>query len=296
MVQLTKKAKWDKVSRANPCPICDRPDWCLTTGPVDSPDAVICARIESAKRVGSQGAGWLHRLRDDDNWRDRPRSVRVKAVDGPPDGDFARLAGNAFADLGFPGRALLARELGVTSESLSRLHVGWAPKHRAFTFPMRDGDGNVCGIRLRRIDGRKLAVKGSRQGLFIPANVPIVGPLLICEGPTDTSALLDLHFDAVGRPSCTGGAQLLVELVRDWHPDEVSIIADADAPGQRGASYLASRLAGYVASGVRVVTPPAGAKDAREWVKLGATRDDVLQAIEAAPLLKLTYGVRAVAE
>jgi hypothetical protein len=72
----------------------------------------------------------------------------------------------------------------------------------------------------------------------------------------------------------------------------VAIIADADAPGQRGARYLASRLVGYVHGGVRIVTPPA--KDAREWVQQGATRDDVLAAIDAAPVLQLTYGVKAV--
>ena len=29
-------------------------------------------RMESDKRVGTKGAGWLHRLRDDEDWRDGP--------------------------------------------------------------------------------------------------------------------------------------------------------------------------------------------------------------------------------
>jgi hypothetical protein len=72
----------------------------------------------------------------------------------------------------------------------------------------------------------------------------------------------------------------------------MAIIADSDAPGQRGARSLAARLVGYVRNGVRIVTPPA--KDAREWVRQGATRRDVLDAIEAAPIMQLRYGVKGV--
>ena len=290
MIQFTKKTSWNKVSRANPCPICDRPDWCLTTGPVDSPDAVICARIESAKRVGSQGAGWLHRLRDDDGWRERPRRVRVEVADNCSEPEFFHeMAADCASSITPRLSALLADRLRVSEWSLCRLWVGWSTRHHAYTFPMRAASGETCGIRLRAANGQKWAVRGSRQGLFYPPNVPIGGPLLICEGPTDTAAILDLHLDAVGRPSCTGGANLLVDLVCDWKPETVAIIADADAPGQRGARSLAARLVGYVPAGVRIVTPPV--KDAREWVNQGATRVDVLDAIEAAPIMQLRYGV-----
>ncbi len=127
--------------------------------------------------------------------------------------------------------------------------------------------------------------------------------MLICEGPTDTAALLDLDLNVIGRPSCTGGVELLINLVCDWKPEEVAIIADADAPGQRGARYLASRLVGYVHGGVWIVTPPKGAKDAREWarlmqssgISLETARLEIQEAIGASPVLTLTYGVKAVA-
>jgi hypothetical protein len=77
-----------------------------------------------------------------------------------------------------------------------------------------------------------------------------------------------------------------------WQPQAAVIIADADAPGQRGARSLAARLVGYVPDGVRIVTPPA--KDAREWVRAGADRLDILDAIEAAPTLTLSYTGRAI--
>jgi hypothetical protein len=157
----------------------------------------------------------------------------------------------------------------------------------------RAEDGVARGIRLRRADGSKWAVKGSRQGLFVPRHFPVGDTLVVCEGPTDTAAMLMLCFDAVGRPSCNGGVELVADLIDRHHFADVVIVADRDAPGQRGAWYLASRLVGYVAGGVRIVTPPA--KDAREWVRQGAGRLNILDAIDAAPVLTLTYGVKAVA-
>ena len=59
--------------------------------------------------------------------------------------------------------------------------------------------------------------------------------MLICEGPTDTAALLDMGFaNVVGRPSCTGGIKLLVELVCQRRSEEVVVVADGDEPGQGG--------------------------------------------------------------
>ena len=300
-MDCNSKRKWNKVSRANPCPICEHPDWCLFSGPIDSPDAVICARVESQKRVGSKGAGWLHRLRDDP-FRPQRQTRRVSVAPPPaPAIMFAALATQFASAMSMNHLNMLADKLGVTVESLEALQVGYSVQHGAYSFPMLADHGKVRGIRLRTVEGQKFSVKGGREGLFIPSGVGPAfpfgggGQLMICEGPTDCGALFDLGFNVVGRPSCSGGVQLVVDLVCDWHPDGVAIIADADAPGQRGARYLASRLVGYVASGVRVVTPPAGVKDAREWVRRGASRDDVHQAIEAAPLLQLHYGVKAVA-
>lgn len=54
------RTDWLRVTRHRPCPICGRPDWCLFVGSPTSPEAVICARVESGKRCGE--AGWLHQL------------------------------------------------------------------------------------------------------------------------------------------------------------------------------------------------------------------------------------------
>jgi DNA primase len=157
---------------------------------------------------------------------------------------------------------------------------------------MTDPDDQVMGIRLRFPDGKKLAIRGGREGLFIPTNVKFDQNLLICEGPTDTAALLDLGFNVVGRPSCCGGTHLIVELVRRHWPLKVVIVSDSDIPGQRGANDLAETLVPYALT-VCIIKPPDGIKDARDWKRYGATAANIQAAIEAAPIKRVSIeGVR----
>ena len=296
------RGDWKRVSRRRPCLVCGKDDWCLYAGPDDAPTAAICARIESARPVGAAGSGWWHRLRDDDR---RPaRTIRravpmrqqpTDAAGADPQGapiDLERLAADCCAAVTPAALQWLAASLGLTVESLRRLAVGWSSRHRAWSFPMRSPTRQVLGIRLRRPNGSKFAVTGGHDGLFIPDDLPDAdgGRLLVCEGPTDTAALLDFGFSAVGRSSCTGGVRLLVELAKQRRPAEVCIIADGDAPGQRGAGNLAAVLLAYCPA-VRIATPPAGFKDARQWKQRGATAADVAAVIDAAPVRRLEISV-----
>lgn len=176
--------------------------------------------------------------------------------------------------------AQFARELGVSVESLRRLGIGYALGRRSWAFPMRSPTGDIVGIRLRGIDGSKRSIRGSRQGLFIPEGLRPGGLLLVCEGPTDTAAALTLGFEAIGRPSCSGGGDMVIELVWKQKPATVVVIADNDKPGREGAGRVAERLA-YWSSNVRQVIPNE-AKDLREWVQRGVTRETVLKACEQA--------------
>lgn len=277
------RGTWQRITRRTPCPICGRPDWCLLS---DDGTAVICARTQSEKPVGAQGAGWLHRLNGSGDWPQRPRVRRLRVpLRGQSVRDFDQLA-ERYAAAVEPGALMrFADGLGVSHASLKRLHVGWDGE--AWTFPMFDATRAVIGIRRRLPNGRKLSVTGGREALFIPYDLSESGDLLICEGPTDTAALLDFDFLAVGRPSCTGGMQWVVALARGR---DAVIMADADTPGQRGAARLASVLATYCPS-VRIVAPPDGMKDVRDWVRRGATRDKVLRTIETTPPMRLTVRV-----
>jgi hypothetical protein len=188
----------------------------------------------------------------------------------------------------------LAASLGLTTASLVALGVGWSTWHKAWTFPMYDLSGGVLGIRLRGLDGRKWAVRGGHEGLFLPSvwdADPEPRRLLIVEGPTDVAALLDMGFlGVVGRPSCEGGVRLLKELVRQrLRVRDVAIVADADAPGRAGAQRLAGVLIG-AGQAVRVIDPPVGVKDARDWLRAGGTKADVERAIDRVPSRRLAPG------
>ena len=241
---------------------------------------------EGAKKRSSNG-GFVHVLRDDRAWRSRPPARVIRAAAHKPRRlDLDHLAQQYREAVHGTALQALAESLGLTRESLVRLRIGWDARRSAWTFPMVDRAGQVLGIRLRFPDGRKLAVTGGREGLFIPDGLDYSGPLILAEGPTDCAALLDLGLTAIGRPSCSGAVRHCIELVRAHWPVDVVVMADGDEPGQRGAESLASTLL-IVARSVCVIQPPAGTKDMRIWKQAGATRADVERAIEAAPLRKL---------
>jgi hypothetical protein len=187
-----------------------------------------------------------------------------------------------------PGRLdRLARGLGLSVDGLRRLGIGWCDEPRAWSFPMVDAHGRVLGIRLRTEAGRKFAVRGGHEGLFVPTDLIGAGPLLLAEGPTDTAALLDWGFDAIGRPSCSGGKGALTALVCRLRPAEVVVVADNDGPGRDGAQGLAPRLVIHVPI-LRVLAPPPGKKDARAWRRSGASREEVLEAIANSQIHRLS--------
>lgn len=195
-----------------------------------------------------------------------------------------------------------AGSLGVSTDSLRRLDIGWHAEYGAWTFPMRgrredfdEGDkkgrdfsSKIIGFRIRAEDGAKWAQTGSKSGLFIPADIRCAGsyaqrgPLLIAEGPTDTAACLSLGFDAVGRPSCMGQEDAVVEALKWIRPPIVGIMADPDGPGQKGAELLASILHENEFP-TKLVYPPRSA-DVRAWVKEGATRESITMVLDNADL------------
>lgn len=168
-------------------------------------------------------------------------------------------------------------------DSLVRLGVGWCGSVPGYSFPMRNAGGEIVGLSIRRPDGSKTSAPGSSLGLFMPTGLNLGQTLLLPEGASDTAALLDLGFNAVGRPSCNGGVRHTVALVRKRQPPSVVVVADADEPGNHGAQRLARSLVPCAAE-VRVIEPPTGVKDVRRWKSMGATREDVMSLIrDAAP-------------
>jgi hypothetical protein len=224
-------------------------------------------RAESDRRLGN--GGWLHKLGLDlpgaSTRAAPPRQRRYLSADILGD-TWARWA------LGTTDEQVagLAKRLGVKAESLRAVGVCWAWPHEAWAFPMYDGEENFAGIRLRSDEGDKWALRGSHQGIFIPY-IDMQADVLIVEGPTDAAAAVSLGFYAIGRPSCTGGEREIGQWCQRHGIRRVTVLADNDSSGVAGARTLCGQLD----IPTRLAVLPA--KDLREWVQNGATR----QAVEA---------------
>lgn len=151
----------------------------------------------------------------------------------------------------------------------------------------RDAKGNSIGTSIRPDRGEKRMVPGSKRGLTMvwPPPSGDVGtspsdPILVVEGATDAAAGYSRNFWTIGRPSCVGGLDLLRELLVGRH---IVIVGENDhGPGIDGANKIAAGLLDVCAS-VRLIFPPRGVKDLREWTSgpHGATRAEILAAIKA---------------
>lgn len=272
---------WRRVTRAEPCPICEHDSWC-TVAPDKS--AVRCKRIATEKSIpGEDGAAWLHVLAHRDT-QPPPRRHRVRVAPEPK--DLRPLAEQWQRALSAERLAWLAGILALDSAALTAIGCGW--NGSSYSFPMHDANDRVVGIRLRcPRTGRKFAYTGSKEGVF-RAPRTVNGVLLLPEGASDTAAAFQLGFDAVGRPSCTGGTRIVAQLVRGR---DVVVLLDRDEPGIRGGESLACAITPYVTS-LRVVVPPEPHKDLRDWLRAGATHQAVHAHIEAHLPRRLTTHVR----
>ena len=373
---------WHNVSKREPCPICHKTDWCNLS---NDGAVCICHRVESA-HLARSGSGWIHRLID------RPPSYSShksylshvskaaspssvgRAVPSPPEQyltlhcspspstftytlDFEKVHHSYDNDPTLIEG--LATTLGVDDLALKSLDVRFNRFDECWSFPMRDADGQIIGLRFRELAGsRKWSARGSHDGLFYdPSTVPSASSptgagqpdgagasrpreLVIVEGPSDTAAAMSLFgmlstngepstesscavtvdatlafsdcgvgtqnetklpmrpvvatsenaksayrfcdprskYLVVGRSSCQTGAAHLRALIRRVRPRIVTIVADNDAPGIKGAELLAQQLTHSSANEpshvstiplfhlpVRILVVPAPYKDLRAW-------------------------------
>ena len=256
-----KNSSLHRVEKSRPCPVCHKPDWCVVAGDPEDPPRVFCQRVESSTRVGA--LGFLHVLRQ------CPLDSYSKPLAPKPiDHEYWEGLAASYVRALEPGRLRAFSEgLGVSAESLRLLGVGWTGQ--CWSFPMYDDRARTKGIRLRRPDGFKYAVRGSSQGLFMAASQAPPRELWVTEGPTDAAALLSIGLPVIGRPSCMGCEATLSKLLTRAQCENVVVVADADGPGRRGARDLALVLAGSIGR-VTVIEPPGGVGDAREAIRRGA--------------------------
>ena len=270
-----RSTDWKRVTHDHPCPVCSHGSWCCYIGPHEAPFVVCCPRVRSNHETGG---GFIHYLRKQSRnrhrfrCRDSARTLRTTDYRW-----FSQLQAECRLNIVHADINWLASQLRVTPTSLDRLGIGQYQPWSAFSFPMRAGDGRVCGISTREPDtGRKRSIAGSRLGLFVPIELDVDGKtLFVAEGASDCAALLSLRLSAIGRPDCQHGSLKLVEFVRRTVPRRVVIVADRDEVGRHGAASLAGML--RLVRPTTILTPPA--KDAREWIMAGATKRDVLELV-----------------
>ena len=280
-----------KVKKDHPCPVCGRTDGCLYA---EDGSAALCSRIESAKLCGQPFAGgWLHILTDD--YRKAKYVPKRKPPAPGPAVDWYKLESSYRANLMDSDFSGISKLFGVSMAALDELLIGWDPVKKAHTFPLKDGRGNIIGIRLRLLNGKKFRVPGSKNGLFLPKSVKNDSDeyLFICEGPTDTAALLDLGLSSIGRASCGTGYQYIKEMIEHWNR-QVVVFADKDEakfapdgrkfyPGYDGGLKLARSIKPFVSS-VRLIKPPLK-KDIRAWYQAGCTKAAVLALVKNAKFI-----------
>jgi len=258
-------ADWHEVTKGDPCPACDKPDWCGRSG-----DAIRCMRITDAppgwQAIKHDAEGGTTFVPADRQTTPPPPRRRPPA---PPPIDWTKQHAQARAAVE-PG--LIAdwadAELGLTGEAVDALLPGWLDNENCAVFPERDETGTIIGLVRRTAEGKKIAMKGSRRGLTFAPPLPPDGVVVVVEGASDTAAAMAAALVAVGRPSAKGGGELLAKLLigRD-----VVIVGENDKkengewPGREGAEHVAGQLAGACRS-VRIAYPPPETKDVRSWL------------------------------
>lgn len=140
----------------------------------------------------------------------------------------------------------LAQELGLRSESLTKLGVGYVPvvsfKHgRNFNGwwcnPERDASGKVVGLSLRsRMDGAKFMYPGSKHGLIYPCQATVTGMVGYAGGSHNWTRLYDAGIEC---PLCGKPDGCLVSSDDPHDPKAVICIrTEAGAEKQTGFGWL----------------------------------------------------------
>ena len=286
-MNMVASTKFKAVTRSSPCQVCGGGHKCSR-----GDDGLLFCGRSSGPQAGFVYLGrtkdeiWglyrpegdlILREREQVRWPSPQPSASPPPVDWPAlTKQFARNLTPALADE-------LCERLGLPRVALHAL-PGIGHDGDAWTFPEVDERGEIVGIVRRFPDGRKKAMPGSQRGLTIPAYWSERGtPLLIVEGQSDTLALSLCAVSCVGRPSNTGGADMLAALLADFPHDRPIIVmgeydqkADGSWPGRDGAKRVAEELAEKLQRGIEWALPPDGAKDIRAWILSQAPIPNIL--------------------
>jgi len=287
------ESTWIRVRRSEPCPICDRPDYCTRT---TDGTAVKCMRVESDKPAKT-GPGWIHHMADPLPPKPEPKKVEKKP-------DWTVECRKMFEhERAHDKRCEVADLLKVSVEALEalRVGVGWDEWNtREFSsWPSRDSDGRCIGYVRRYSDGSKRTNQGGTTGVFyVPTWYTHPGPVFIVEGGSDVAACESHNLNAIGRASNTYGGHWIKKMVKQCCPQKlIVVVGERDEnpskrgtvssctkqcagcafcwPGYFGMKKVAAEIGGRT---VGVLVPP-GSKDMRELLTGDKCWIDLLRAL-----------------
>ena len=237
------------------CPVCQKHDWCLVS---DDGTQAICQRVSegSVRKVGE--AGYLFNL----NGQKFSKVSNVqKSVTYAPDREHVI---KIYTSLKFDKETLkpLAAQLGVSVDSLQNLGCGKSPK--SWNFPMYNARKELIGVKRRSPEGKKWCVRHSRLGVYLPRLFDNKRPAVICEGESDTAAMLSQGYNAVGRASAMTCRVILSQFLNPALCHIILADNDKNGVGVKEAWKLKAKFKTAL-----VIVPPFGYKDAREWCTSG---------------------------
>lgn len=228
-------SSWVRVSKAEPCPVCGKPDYCTRT---TDGTAIRCMRVESAKPVEDRNGsiGWLHSLENPLPPLPEKKEVKKKA-------DWTKECRAMFAhERAHAKRCAVAESLSVSVESLESLRVGigWDEWNGAefSSWPSRDCGGKCIGYVRRYSDGSKRTNQGGSTGVFYTTEWwSHPGPLFVVEGGSDVAACESAGLCAIGRASNTHGGEYIRQMIEKQKvTKKIIVVGERDeAPERRGA-------------------------------------------------------------
>lgn len=306
-----------------PCPACGHKRWCGRR----EDGLVLCKRPPFPhdvsglmyKGVAEDGATAMYVEQGQEHARSnqsaRPRANQRPSSQKLPsivlEERFNQFESNLSAEL----RTRLADALEVPVSPLSTLRIGWWPERRwrnpetqreegkpgCWTFAECDGQGRIIGVGLRWPSGRKGQLEGGRRGLTLPSGwADMSAPVLIAEGPSDVLAGRAVGLNVIGRPSNTGGAELISQVCKSR---QSIVLGENDQkgevwPGKQGVTTILPKLEATWKRPVPSAFPPEGTKDLRDWycrlkrenLDEIAIRTSILDAVGPSPLQWLISG------
>jgi hypothetical protein len=217
-------------------------------------------------------AGFRHFRRTSD----QRRSNGTQSTAKPPPVSALHVAASRFAAALTPAlQAELAKTLRLPVEALHALPlIGWSADEGCWTLLEHNPAGVIAGITRRFRDGKQMTAAGGKRGLTMPIGwQDKPGPVFIVEGASDTIAMTHAGLNCIGRPSNSGGADMLAAVLLGRSvPRDILVVgendlkANGDWPGRTGAERVAKALADKTGRAVRLAMPPSEAKDVREWL------------------------------